>query len=84
MPHNRIAATEVREKLAEILNEVAFRGKRVVLDRHGKPVAALISVEDLELLEWLEDEIDLESAREAMAEKAGRVTWEDLRKELRL
>src|SRR5882672_9250954 len=53
MPRIRIPATEAREKLADILNDVAFRGERVLLERHGKSIAAVVSVEDLELLERL-------------------------------
>jgi len=53
--HNRLSASKARERFADILNEVSVRGDRVVLERHGKTVAAVISVGDLELLEALED-----------------------------
>jgi len=75
MPRIRIPATEAREKLADILNDVAFRGERVLLERHGKSIAAVVSVEDLELLERLEDEMDLDAARKAIAEKGPRIPW---------
>ena len=78
----RIAASEAREKFATILNEVAFGGERVLLHRHGKDVAAVVPIEDLELLEALEDKMDLETARRALAEKGSRVKWEQLKKEL--
>ena len=52
---NRIPASKARERLADILNDVAGRGDRVILHRHGKDVAAVISVDDLALLESLED-----------------------------
>jgi len=83
-PHTRIPATEAREKLADILNDVAFRGERVVLERHGKSVAAVVSVEDLELLERLEDELDLDAARKAIAEKGARIPWKRLKAEMGL
>ncbi len=79
---SRIAASEAREKFATILNEVAFGGERVLLHRHGKDVAAVVPIEDLELLEALEDKMDLETARRALAEKGPRVKWEQLKKEL--
>jgi prevent-host-death family protein len=79
---SRIAASEAREKFATILNEVAFGGERVLLHRHGKDVAAVVPIEDLELLEALEDKMDLDTARKALAEKGSRVKWEELRKEL--
>jgi prevent-host-death family protein len=78
----RIAASEAREKLATILNEVAFGGERILLHRHGKDVAAVVPIEDLELLEALEDKMDLGLARKALAEKGSRVKWEELKKEL--
>jgi len=79
---SRIAASEAREKFATILNEVAFGGERVLLHRHGKDVAAVVPIEDLQLLEALEDKMDLDAAREALAEKGKRVKWEQLKKEL--
>jgi len=78
----RIAASEAREQLATILNEVAFGGARILLHRHGKDVAALVPIEDFELLEALEDKMDLDAARKALAEKGSNVRWEDLKKEL--
>jgi len=80
----RFSASEAREKLAEIINEVAYGGRRVILHRHGKDVAAVVSAKDLELLEELEDRLDLELARKALKGKGERVAWQDLRKELGL
>jgi prevent-host-death family protein len=51
-----LSASQVREEFAECLNRVAFGGERVILQRHGKPVAALISMSDLNRLEVLEGE----------------------------
>ena len=81
---NRIPASKARERLAEILNDVAGRGARVILHRHGKDVAAVIPVEDLALLESLEDRYDVEAARAALAKSDERVAWSDLKKELGL
>jgi prevent-host-death family protein len=78
----RVAASEARENFSTILNEVAFGGERVRLHRHGKDVAAVVPIEDLELLEALEDKMDLETARRALAERGPRVKWEQLKKEL--
>lgn len=79
---SRVAASEAREKFATILNEVAFGGERVRLHRHGKDVAAVVPIEDLDLLEALEDKMDLDIARKALTEKGSRVKWEELKKEL--
>ncbi|MEO8453025.1 MAG: type II toxin-antitoxin system prevent-host-death family antitoxin [Gemmatimonadota bacterium] len=50
----RAATSEVRERLADLVTDVAFRNVRVILQRHGKDIAALISVEDLERLRRVE------------------------------
>ena len=84
MPH--VPASAVRANLAEHLNRVAYRGERVVLERRGKAVAALVSIEDLELLERLEDELDVALARERIADakKRGTVPWEKVKAKLEL
>lgn len=84
MPRSRVAATNARGNLSDILNKVAFGGERVFLERHGKPVAAVVSIEDAELLERLEDEMDLEAARKAIAEKGASIPWKQLKAELGL
>jgi prevent-host-death family protein len=78
----RIAASEARENFATIINEVAFGGERILLHRHGKDVAAVVPIEDVQLLEALEDKMDLDAARKALAEKGPRIKWEQLKKEL--
>lgn len=46
----RIASTDAREQLAELVNAVAYGGARIILQRHGKDVAALVSIDDLQRL----------------------------------
>lgn len=75
----RLPASKAREKLADILNEVAYGGERVRLHRHGKDIAVVISVEDLERFEALEDRYDLELMREARKEPGPNVPWEQLK-----
>ena len=80
----RIPARDAREKLADILNRVSMRGDRIVLHRHGKDVAAVVSVDDLRLLESLEDHLDVEAAREALSEPGERIPWEEVKARLGL
>ena len=72
MPEHRIS--EAREDFATIINKVAFGGERVRLTRHGKPIAAVVPVEDVDFLEDLEDELDLELVREALADPENQTT----------
>lgn len=62
LPMNVSVAT-VRNNLADALNRAAYGGERVILERRGTPVAALVSIEDLKLLEQLENEADLKAVR---------------------
>lgn len=80
----RMAVNKVRDTFSDTIDRVAFKGERVILQRHGKDEAALISVEDLELLEALEDRDDLAAAREALAESGELRDYADVQKELGL
>ena len=84
MAHNRLAASKAREKFADVLDEVSIKGERIVLHRHGKTVAALISPDDLELLEALEDRYDVETVRQALAESDERIPWSKVKERLSL
>ena len=46
----RITTTDAREEMAELVNGVAYGGARIVLQRHGRNVAALVSIDDLKKL----------------------------------
>jgi prevent-host-death family protein len=79
-------STDARENMAEILNRVAYAKDRVRITRRGKEVAAVVPIEDLELIERLEDEIDIREAQRALADvrKHGTIPWEKVKKELGL
>lgn len=66
--------SEVQQNLPELLN----CQERIVIERHGKSVAVIISPEDLQRLEALEDAIDSELLRRAIAESTRFVTPEEL------
>ncbi|MFI6938881.1 type II toxin-antitoxin system Phd/YefM family antitoxin [Streptomyces sp. NPDC050418] len=46
-----IPVTQARAELADLINRVVYGGERVVVTRHGKPLVALVSAEDLAELE---------------------------------
>ena len=64
-----MSIVEARANLSDALNKVAYTGERIVLERHGKPAAAIVSVEDLAVLEELENRSDLKAALKARKEK---------------
>jgi prevent-host-death family protein len=50
-----IPVTQARAELADLINRVVYGGERVVVTRHGRPLAALVSAADLERLEQPQD-----------------------------
>ena len=80
----RLAAGQARDNFSDTLNRVAFGGERIVLHRRGKEVAAIISLEDLALLEQLEDKWDVETASKVLQEAHELIPYEQVRKELGL
>ena len=63
-----VTATELKNRIGDTLNEVEFRGKRVILARRGRPAAAIIPIADLRLLEELEDRLDVEEIERVLAD----------------
>jgi prevent-host-death family protein len=82
----RKAFSEARSELTEIVNHVAFGHDRYILTRNGKELAAIVSIEDLKVLEEMEDKLDLETAQriDKDIKKHGTVKWKDAKKELGL
>ena len=63
-----LTVSEARDRLADVIGQVQFGGERVTISKRGKPVAVVVSVADAAWLEAMEDKIDVELAREALAE----------------
>jgi len=80
----QVNTVNARAQFSEIINRAAFGKERVTLTRRGKEIVAVVPIEDVKLLEALEDKINLEEARAALAEakKKGTVSWEKIKKEL--
>ncbi len=83
-----LTTSEIRVDFADALNRVAYGKERIVLERHGKQVAALIPIEDLSALEEIEDRYDAEAARRVLARVAANkekpIPWKEARKKLKL
>jgi prevent-host-death family protein len=66
-----VNVVDVRNTFSEYLNRASYQGQRIVIERRGKPVAALVSLEDLARIEALEDQADVKAAKRARKEKGG-------------
>ena len=63
-----------------MVNRSAYGKERIILTRRGKGVAAVVPMEDLELLEDLEDQIDIREARKALKEGGKPIPLEEVKK----
>jgi prevent-host-death family protein len=82
-----ISIADLRARLGDLVSRVSWKHDRVVITKHGKPVAALVSAEDLEFFERLEDRMDNEAADAAEAEtrkNGGPILWDTVKRELSL
>jgi len=76
-----VTASKARAEFSSWISTVSFGHKWIVLKRHGKAVAAMVPLADLKVLRDLEDKIDLEAARAALAE-TGETPWEVVKEKL--
>jgi len=71
-----VNAAEARTLFGELMARVSYGGERIIVKRRGKPVVALISVEELRRLEALEDARDAELLRLAKETNEGYVPFQ--------
>ena len=78
---NAVSIGQLQRGLSAWLNRAAYGQERVIVTSHNRPKVAMISIDDLRLLEDLED---AQAAREAVqAYRAGEtVPWEQAKAEL--
>lgn len=69
MDKRTINSKKARKDFADNINRVAYGHERLTITRHGKVVAALIPIEDLEFLEELEEQLDRKAIDEALEEQ---------------
>jgi prevent-host-death family protein len=63
-----ISCREVRDHMADVINQVAFKSKKYTLTRHGSAVAVLLSLEEWNAIEKIiEQKEDKEDIRDADA-----------------
>jgi len=47
----KMSTVEARENFSEMINQAAYGNERVVLTRRGKPLVAVVSLQELQNLE---------------------------------
>ena len=81
----KVTSSEARKDFAGMVKR-ARNGTRYLIHRHGDGIAAIVSVEDLALLEVIERRRDLKAARQALEEvdREGSIPWDQAKAELGL
>jgi prevent-host-death family protein len=66
----KISAMKARQNLGQLLNEVSIRGDSFIIERAGKPLAALV---DMERFQQLQEDQDaaLQALKKVWEEMAG-------------
>ncbi|MGM0655991.1 MAG: type II toxin-antitoxin system Phd/YefM family antitoxin [Thermodesulfobacteriota bacterium] len=80
----KISTADARKNFADIVNKVAYGKETIVMTRRGQDVAALVSIDELELLQQIEDHIDIEDAKLALSEPGENISAEEVWKQLGL
>jgi PHD/YefM family antitoxin component YafN of YafNO toxin-antitoxin module len=79
--------TCAREDIQSAVDRAAGNKERIKVVCEGREIAAVIPLEDLELLEELEDRLDLLEALDSIAEakrEGGIIPWQEFKKQLDL
>ena len=69
-----LSVAQAKNQFSDLLRRAEYGGDRVLVHRHGKPVAAIVSTDDLRRLEALEDAQDVADARLVLREAAEKGT----------
>ncbi len=85
----RVSVADARKDFAEIINRATYAHERTIIARHGTDVAAVISIDELRLLDALiekwEDEADIADANAALLEaREDLIPWETIKRDLGL
>ncbi len=77
---------EAQKQISEVINRAAYGKERVILTKRGKPVVAVVPIEDVETLEAFEDRLDIVEAHMVLAgaQKEGTVPFNGVKEKLGL
>jgi len=79
-----VRTTQLRCEIGAVVSRAEYAKERIVIERRGKPVAAVIPIEDLAALEELEDRLDVEEAERILADPNTEwVPWEEVQAKLK-
>jgi prevent-host-death family protein len=65
-----VTVADAKNHFSDLLRRAEYGRERVIVERHGKPVAVIVSTDDLNRLESLDDVADVREAKAALKEAA--------------
>ena len=83
MEKKELNMSEVREKLADIVEEVKMKNESIIIEKYNKPQAAIIPYSEYAAFEEWKIAKESELMKNLMKKDTGiRYNWEDVKKEL--
>lgn len=77
----QVSVSQARDEFAELVNRAAYKEERVIITRRGRPIAAIVPIDDVAYLERIEDEYDVQEALKVLndpSEMANAIPWEQV------
>lgn len=62
-----ISSSRLRSEIKRILNEVEYGGAQYIVEKFGQPAAAIVSLDDLSILQEVKQQDAVSSLRETIA-----------------
>ncbi len=85
---DQVSTTQLRCAIGQTVSRAEFGKQRTIIQRRGKPVAAIVPIEDVEMLEALEerliDEGLVDEAKERRAARRPGIPLEEVKARLGL
>jgi prevent-host-death family protein len=63
-----LTSSQARDQFPDLVSQAAYGKRRTIITRRGKKVAAIVPIEDLEVLQSLEDARDIKLIESAFKE----------------
>jgi PHD/YefM family antitoxin component YafN of YafNO toxin-antitoxin module len=78
-----VTITDLRKRIHDLADRVYHHGEHVCVKRNGRAAFAMVTPEELRLLEAIEDQIDIEAAQEAL-NRGKFIPWKQAKRKLGL
>ena len=83
MQRKELNMSEVREKLADIVEEVKMKNESIIIEKYNKPQAAIVPYPEYKAFEEWEIQKESELMKKLIRKDTGvRYNWEEVKKEL--